>query len=402
MKILHVYCAVLLLLFSTARAWSQGSYIPATDVSVSVNGNTIKNPWVGGFNAPIFSEIDMNGDGILDLFVFDREGFRVSTYINNGTPNTVDYVYAPQFRKKFPRDLHDWVILKDFNCDGKPDLFTYSYLGGMAVYLNDYTTQGGLKFNLAYSLVNSKYGTITANLYVASVNLPALADVDFDGDLDVLTFPVSGNFVEYHQNQAKELHNRCDTLVFHLQPNCFGNFGLSGACNCAVLNVGCRIGEYHEVPPALAAAQHSLHSGSCMIAVDIDGDIDYDLLNGDILGDNILLVVNGGNSTTANMTSQDSTFPSYNVPVDLFTFPAPYYFDADNDGNKDFISAPCISGPAENYNNVLFYKNMTNNTSNVFNYQYNRFLVDEMIEVGSGANVVFHDVYTDMSITHGK
>ncbi len=54
--------------------------------------------------------------------------------------------------------------------------------------------------------------------------------------------------------------------------------------------------------------------------------------------------------------------------MNMVTFPAPYYFDADNDGNKDLIVAPCISGPAENYNNILFYNNTTNNSTNVFDY----------------------------------
>ncbi|MBK7389494.1 MAG: hypothetical protein IPI23_10650 [Bacteroidetes bacterium] len=56
-----------------------------------------------------------------------------------GTPNTVDYVYAPEYAKKFPVSMHDWVLLKDFDCDGKEDIFTYSYSGGMTVYRNDYS-----------------------------------------------------------------------------------------------------------------------------------------------------------------------------------------------------------------------------------------------------------------------
>lgn len=373
-----------------------GEYVPAVNIPVSHNGSPIENPWVGGFNAPIFSEIDMDGDGIKDLFVFDREGYRITTYINNGSPGQVDYVHAPQYRKKFPAGLHDWVILKDYNCDGKEDLFTYSYSGGMTVYRNDYTPQGGLKFNLVYTLVNSKYGNITANLYVASVNLPALTDVDNDGDLDVLTFPVSGSFVEFHRNKAVEQFGTCDTLVYQLDPNCFGNFGLSGFANEALLNVGCRMalpGDDTQLDPDISARVQ--HAGSCMIALDIDGDGDKDLMNGDILGNNMLLVYNGGSTAGALMTSQDDSFPSYDDPVDLVTFPAPYYLDVNNDGNKDFIVAPCISGPSENYNNVLYYTNTTNNTSNVFSFIQDRFLVDEMIEVGSGANVVFQDVDKD-------
>ncbi|MDQ3051962.1 MAG: T9SS type A sorting domain-containing protein [Bacteroidota bacterium] len=379
----------------TIPAYAQGTYVPDNSIPVAINGSNLKNPWAGGYNAPMFSQIDLDGDGIKDLFVFDKEGNRVTTYINNGTPNTVDYVLAPQYKKKFPITMHDWVILKDFDCDGKEDIFTYSYSGGMSVYRNDFSAQTGLKFNLVHNLVMSKYGTITANLYISPVNLPALVDVDYDGDLDVLTFPVAGNYIEFHKNMGKELFNKCDTLVYEFQQNCFGNFGLSGNSNSAILNISCRLGA--PTPPAMLppSANHSLHSGSCMIAVDIDGDLDYDLLNGDILGDNILLVGNGGTSTAPNMTFQDTAFPVYNTPVDLFTFPAPYYMDVNNDGNKDFIVAPCISGPSENYNNILYYRNTTNNTTNIFNLEQNRFLIEDMIDVGAGANVSFVDIDSD-------
>ena len=78
----------------------------------------MNNAWAGGLNAPIFSQIDLNGDGKKDLFIFDKDGSRITTYINNGTPNNIDYHYAPEYRSKFPKGLHDWVLLYDFNCDG--------------------------------------------------------------------------------------------------------------------------------------------------------------------------------------------------------------------------------------------------------------------------------------------
>lgn len=310
MKLITGIFTVLMLIGTGKNLNGQGQYMPATNVPVSMFGSVLKNPWVGGFNAPLFSEIDLNGDGIKDLFVFDKDGDRISTFINNGTANTVDYVYAPEYKKKFPKEIHDWVMLVDYNCDGKEDIFTYSYSGGMTVYRNDYSVYLGLKFNLAYNLIYSKYGPVTANLYVSQVNLPALVDVDYDGDLDVLTFPVSGSFVEYHKNKAKEYFNRCDTLVYEIEPACFGSFGLSGQLNTGILNVGCRMG--NPQPPVIdSIAMHTMHSGSCMMALDIDGDNDKDILNGDILGNNLLLLYNGGTSTDANMVSQDSTFPSY-------------------------------------------------------------------------------------------
>ncbi|MFM7079217.1 MAG: hypothetical protein ACKOYC_05450 [Bacteroidota bacterium] len=78
---------VLLIAVPSVLHAQNGEYVPDVNISVSHNGPPIENPWVGGFNAPIFSEIDMNGDGIKDLFVFDREGYRITTYINNVRPD---------------------------------------------------------------------------------------------------------------------------------------------------------------------------------------------------------------------------------------------------------------------------------------------------------------------------
>ena len=52
----------------------------------------LKNPWAGGLNSPQFSPIDLNGDGVKDLFVFER-GYngKVLTFINKGIINQLKY-----------------------------------------------------------------------------------------------------------------------------------------------------------------------------------------------------------------------------------------------------------------------------------------------------------------------
>ncbi|MFI5173181.1 MAG: hypothetical protein ACHQFW_12370 [Chitinophagales bacterium] len=204
------------------------------NIPVTQFGNPVipaANAWTGGFDSPIFSQIDMNGDGIKDLFVFEKEGasqsyFRYTTYINHGTANQVDYEYAPQYKDCFPKGMHDWAILVDYNCDGLEDIFTYNYTGGMTVYQNDYDVSTGLKFHKEIDLVYTIYFGFPTNLFVASNSQPALVDVDNDGDLDVLTFAISSYTVEYHQNLAQENWGRCDTMAFNMVTGCWGNFGL--------------------------------------------------------------------------------------------------------------------------------------------------------------------------------
>jgi hypothetical protein len=405
---------IMLVLLFSASAYSQ-PYKPFINIPVKQNNKTLVNPWTGGIDSPIIQQIDLNGDGIKDLFIFEKTqsaGFhRWTTYLNYGTPNQVDYHYAPEYQEKFPQDMHDWVLLVDFDCDGKEDLITYNYNGGFSVYRNDYTPQGGLKFTLYIPLVYSSYWGFPANLFVASVNQPAFSDIDNDGDLDLLTFALSANNIEFHRNYAMENYNRCDTLVFQLEKSCWGFICLSansntGIINCDQLGLGCQDGPnrnaqdgqwyYHTMRKLFHDnSQHSLHSGSCMLAVDLDGDGDKDVLNGDILGNNMLALYNGGTIDSARIITQDTAYPVYSFPVNMKIFPAPYILDVNNDGFEDFLATPCIYNGAVNIRNVYYYKNAGLMGSLIFSYQGDSLLVNEMIDVGSGANVTLADLDGD-------
>ncbi|HNR20306.1 MAG TPA: T9SS type A sorting domain-containing protein [Bacteroidia bacterium] len=380
-------------------------YAKVKGPKVYIGGNQLPMAWVGGLNAPIFNEVDLNLDGINDLVLFSIQGsvnfpgsHRLQTFINHGTPNQVDYEYAPEYISKFP-DVHHWMLMADYNCDGREDIFSYSYLGGMEVYRNDNSIAGGLRFTQVSTLIYSTFGGgAYANLYVAPNSLPALFDVNGDGDIDVLTFKLAGVAVEYHENQSMELYGTCDSLVFTEETGCFGKFSLSAFSNTANLGQSCvfRIANPDD-DTVVDPINSVLHSGSCLESFDNGLDGDVDLLNGDILGNNLLYLENGGTIPGVNdtMIYQDSIFPAYDIPVNYVTFPAPYYIDVNNDGKKDLILSGCVENQSENYTNIKLYKNTTNNASNVFNFFQNRFLTDKMIDVGSGANPVIIDVDAD-------
>lgn len=394
---------ILMTVFALSHLHAQ-NYTKVKGPKVTVAGSQLPMAWVGGLNSPIFNTVDLNLDGIKDLVLFSIQtstnypgSHRIQTFINRGTANTVDYEYAPEYISKFP-ECHHWMIMADYNCDGQEDIFSYSYLGGMEVYRNDNSVSSGLKFTQVSSLVYSTFsGSTYANLYVAPNSLPALFDVNGDGDLDVLTFKLAGVSVEYHENQSQELYGVgvCDSLVFAERTGCFGKFSLSAFSNTAVLGQSCFFRMAGSSPGN--PTQSVQHSGSCLAAFDNQQDGDVDLINGDILGNNLLYLENGASlpGTNDTMILQDSSYPNYDLPVDYVSLPAPYYIDVDNDGNKDLIVSSCLENQSENFDNILFYKNTTNNTTNVFNFQYRRFLTNKMIDVGSGANPVIIDVDAD-------
>lgn len=387
------------------------------DTSIRViHGTTgLKNPWSGGMNTPIFAEIDLNGDGKMDLAEYDAPSFRVNPYLNLGVAGQSSYVYAPEYAPRFPLDkMEGWIRTFDYDFDGDMDLFTY-YIGGLAVFRNDYSSGTGLVFTMVTSTLETYYGTFSTNIWVSRVSAPALADVDSDGDMDVLSFSISGGWLEYQKNYAMDSTGNPSVLnKIYNKPVCWGYFALSSSSNvanlppylptCPLLPARLTSGgqDLKETESALGPGPLTLadarmrHAGSALIAPDLDGDGDKDILNGDILGNNLLYLQNCGTPDSAWICVQDSLFPSYDVPAQMKDVAGPYYMDVDNDGKKDLlVSNFFFSG--EDYYNVKFYKNTTNNSTNQFAYVKNRFLVDEMIDVGTGAHPVFVDVDQDGS-----
>jgi hypothetical protein len=389
------YFLVLITIFATIYLKAQNSFNRNNQFQVlNFEGDTLLNPWAGGFNSVQFSEIDLNLDGIKDLFVFDRTGNRISTFINLGLSGQVSYRHAPQYAALFPDSLSDWVLLRDFNCDGKEDIFT-SYGGGVKVYINTSVTQ--LQFNLHTNqvLYNSQPDSITpsfTNLYVNASNIPAIDDIDNDGDLDFIVLSLIGNRMFYIQNLSQENYGTCDYLEFQMGNRCWGFVSEHPSENKVILNDTCssNIGN---------PGKHL--GGSSFLTLDLDANESKELLIGGNAFDNLLLLINADettNLTSSTISSQDTTFPTnYGnaMALKLDHFLAGYYLDINNDGVKDLISSTNALTICSNSNNVWSYINSNASDMPDFNFSTNAFLQEGMIEVGSGASPAFVDYNAD-------
>ncbi|NTW32388.1 MAG: VCBS repeat-containing protein, partial [Bacteroidetes bacterium] len=395
MKNLILFIAVFFICFSL-HSQQYEDFGFQRDLSVIVKDslqNNLKNPWGGGLNSCQFAQIDMNMDGIKDLLVFDRSTNKIVTFINNGTPNTIDYTYAPEYRYKFPY-MHDWVELVDYNGDGKEDIFTSSS-AGISVYKNISDEINGLKFSLVTNMINSQQGTNYTNLLVTTVDYPAIADIDNDGDMDILAFFGFGSYVEYHRNMSMETYGIPDSLKYNLETYCWGKFAESQISNKLTLNITCpyHVKEMIDSINTLSSPLQIEHTGSTMLATDLNGDGLSDLLLGDVDYPGIIKLINGGSLSEANMVSQDTVFPSNTRKISLTSFPVPCFLDVDNDNKKDLIVSPFEGNQSlsENYKSCWFYKNIGTASSPVFEYQYNNFLQKDMIETGAGAYPILFD-----------
>jgi len=354
-------------------------------IKVTNGPDSLDFPWTGGFNFCQLGNIDINLDGQKDIVVFDRTGDRLIPLIFSGTPEFPRYKHEFRYTAAFPLISH-FIQFIDFTCDGKEDIVTFAN-SGLRLYKNVSTLSDGLKFELYQESLLSLFNTSDLlPIFTIPIDIPSASDVDNDGDVDFLVFGLLGSCVEYHRNMAQENLGRCDTLILRLETDNWGKFTESFSSNTVTFNDSCdrSSGKFAE-----------RHVGSTILVFDNDGDNDKDLLLGDIAYATLTQLTNGGNTTEALITAQQTNFPTDSNFVFLPIFPGAFYVDINQDGKRDLVASPNSKSGSENFTCIWYYKNVGTDTSPLFNYEKNQLFVDETLDFGEGAVPVYFDYNND-------
>lgn len=376
--------------------------------TVSVAGRVLLNPWAGGLNATRYATVRLNDDARDDLVVLDRTTDKISTFVAVGNPSGagVAWQYAPEYEAAFPA-VNGWMVLVDYNGDGRKDLFT-SGVSGVRLFRNE-SANGRVAFvSVVDPLITEGYNS-RQPLYVSGADTPAILDYDDDGDIDVLTFDGTGDQIAYHQNLSVERTGRQDGLDFKRTAGvCWGHFK-KNFCNDFTFGLECG-GESGRLAPALnsggaapdganPSGARPLHSGNTLTVVDTDGDGNKDLLFGFVSCPNLARIRSAGpNNSNARFTAFDSLFPARN-PVVFPAFPATSWEDVDGDGQKDLLASPNVF---TNENQAFdfrasgwLYRNAGTNQKPDFQFVRADFLQNDMLDLGERAAPALADLDGD-------
>jgi len=390
-KLLTLY-----IVWSSIQIYAQEISFKYNDqVKILQNGQNLVNAFAGGLNAPQFSTCQLNNDGPEDLVVYDRTAQKVFTFLaTKNTSGQYYWQYAPQYETLFPT-LQNWMLLVDYDKDGRKDLFTHSS-AGLKLYRNT-TTADKVSWQLIASPLYSIGFSGKINLNVTATDIPAITDIDNDGDIDVLLFDPSGDFVEFHRNNAVEKYNDPTRLEFVKIGYCWGDF-IKQLCQDFQFGIDCG-----DTPAGQKAtepsAQKVLHSGNALLLLDLNGDNKKDVLFGHITCNNIASLINQGTQQRASFTSANYVYPTNTTAIDFPIFPAVYFEDLDFDGIKDLVAAPNGFDSAERtidfQQSVWFYKNTGKDNLPIWNYQGKNFLQNTMLDLGENASPVLVDIDGD-------
>lgn len=370
---------------------------------VEVDGVSLAHPFAGGLTAPQWSGIDMDLDGDEDLFAFDRDGERVLVFERREDGSLVERL---DWEAGWP-EVRNWVLLRDYDCDGRMDLFT-GFQNAIHVYRNVMTaaTAGVPSFELVAQplMANWNFGTGDEELSVLclTIDKPAIGDFNGDGALDIVTFTETSSTLYAFTGQTP-----C-ALDFECTNRCYGMWNEGFEDNSVF------IGDEHAcsfnvVDPRTTEALGTAgtggyrHAGGTVTLMHLDdetplpdllvGDVSYPTLAALLLED----AVDGQDSTVF----ADMTFPAllpHTGPEDTLSlprFPAAYPWDVNQDGVTDLVVSPNTHIETDDDASVHVWLNAGTEVAPIWEWMTDRFVQEGMLDVGRGAAPVWVDLDGD-------
>lgn len=314
-------------------------------------GRRLEIPFFGGLSAPRPQLLDVDGDGLLDLFVQDASG-RVALFERQAGDGL-----SPRFRLRTDRyaglDVGEWYRFADVDVDGDLDLLTEQPFSYIRYYRND-GGPGSPRFTLAADTLRDVDGR---PIFADAQNIPQLGDLDCNGRADLLI-------------------GRLDGTVSRYEAATLDGAGVPRFALLAPEFEGIRITGQGQMP----GGGGSRHGANTMALADYDADGDLDLFWGDFFEPGLLLIENSGSCPAPAFRAPPVQFPPQD-PVLTSGYNAPTFGDVDGDGRLDLVMG--VLGGAYNPNRTtvgnLYY--LTRSAANGWTVRAHALL--PILDVGS-------------------
>lgn len=272
------------------------------------------NKFTGNDARPVF--VDIDGDGDLDLFIGIGESL-----FGGPAPGTI-IGFRNTGRKSFPRFVRDRALTNgiadlglnafpafaDLNNDGKHELLVGRDQNTFAYFVNV-----GSKKNPHWSRQSIAFAEFETKSYWKA---PVFADIDNDGDLDLIYGSADGELYFYR-------------------------------------NIGTRKSPRFKIERQLFEPIRIAGGSASVSLADFDNDGDFDLLSGDYLG-GFQFFRNIGNKFIPNFKKDNRAFSNLSVS----SFSTPIFVDIDRDNDFDIVSG-ALDGKIYCFINSkgIFYEN---------------------------------------------
>jgi Secretion system C-terminal sorting domain/FG-GAP-like repeat len=367
---------------------------------VVIGSDTLRDPWVGGFNSVTFNPIDLNADGVKDLYVHDHTTQRGLTYVATNGPSGWYWRHEPAYEGAFPEEPVLNVLLRDFDGDGREDFFAVQDPQYWILYRN-VAVPGGVGFQfqpVTFRLKQTVTGGGTRAIATSVYGKQTMEDVDGDGDFDILDYAYALDVPDLYRNITPP--GATEPLFEEMQE--WGDF-----VRCARSPQGCHQYAFSGTSCRAAQPAHGANVDYSLLAADLDGDGDKELLVGQQYCRDLALLTNEGTAAMPQFSRLGLVVPYPTGPpaASMVHTPGAFYQDVTFDGQPDLLVTPWLTGQEEWSTPFSGDQYETRETAwlyprtgpgiSAFRFQQTNFLQDQMLDLGNQAAPTLGDLDGD-------